>query len=43
MQEKRDNRLAPGLDYMVDVWKLPNQTPGEFLASRYTLVRHIGT
>ncbi|GFT59144.1 hypothetical protein TNCV_1542981 [Trichonephila clavipes] len=27
MREKYDNRLVPGLDYMVDALKLPNQAP----------------
>ncbi|GFY31447.1 hypothetical protein TNCV_4990061 [Trichonephila clavipes] len=27
MQEKGGNRLVPGLDYMVDALKLPNQAP----------------
>ncbi|GFV03509.1 hypothetical protein TNCV_5060501 [Trichonephila clavipes] len=27
MRERDDNRLMPGLDYMVDALKLPNQAP----------------
>ncbi|GFY01158.1 hypothetical protein TNCV_5076251 [Trichonephila clavipes] len=27
MREKGGNRLVPGLDYMVDALKLPNQAP----------------
>ncbi|GFX66563.1 hypothetical protein TNCV_1794741 [Trichonephila clavipes] len=27
MREKGGNRLVPGLDYMVDTFKLPNQAP----------------
>ncbi|GFT16846.1 hypothetical protein TNCV_1334271 [Trichonephila clavipes] len=36
MQEKGGNRLVPGLDYMVDTLKLPNQVPRVFGGSLQT-------
>ncbi|GFX08712.1 hypothetical protein TNCV_62391 [Trichonephila clavipes] len=38
MQEKGDNHLVPGLDYMVDALKLPNQAPRVSSESLQTFV-----
>ncbi|GFW38032.1 hypothetical protein TNCV_834721 [Trichonephila clavipes] len=41
MREKGGNRSVPGLDYMVDALKLPNQAPGGYGESlqKYVFLR----